>query len=786
MSRARSWAYALLAVLGAARLLLHSSPYGDVFAKMKMVVSDVVVGRNYNNIDGAKSSSSSYSYDEFRSYDRNYDKIVFRGAREWYEYWSYASSSSKNDYEMTRSSAEYDDDRETAPDVDASSSPSRHVHDDYVISVVESVTEEALNHVYDMKRRYESVGALPDFYSRGIGWIWDRLGMALTVVVTGDLVIIDEKDKPDVGASETTTLHLHSGPISIFVVDTIGRIECGSGVDDPDWMVVQPPLTMWIRACGSEIFAGIAMPHNLITSNLCAWRYDFHPTYDGVYSIHAKVLTYNGFVDMLANGCTTRDVPSRNDESFDGQVIRTGGTGASDEEQLVALLAMNAEFVRDVASMGNYTHHRGIRGFKFYGIEDACCTACARSRNCKMYSIPGALYFDECELYFDGIEDDVDFLDRDYGSFLGRERNYSYTRQDPLEFPSIRGRRGRGRRKLAISSDELNKVTWPVKMNPLQGFPPRRGANDTPGVEVSYFLGCGWSSLMSFESPCHYPSDDLVFGSGQKVNVVPNPKITADAPEYAVNELRSCLLVDERLDVSNGRWVRYPYPDASFCGSSEYDTNDGQFTIFRFRYFGDKDPICWHRDDLTQIANGCAEPGCKFVVNHRWMTDLKRDSKWFGWWKSYSCDYREMGDADIQRCIDLKNISKIETRGASLKNVVDSYMSQKLQNINMTTNTNNIVILDTLKMPHLLWHKSVNEHRNDLMNDFPNVTANGGGEYYFLSGFTFTSEREPHVQIDRSLQFSKMAYDILTPKGYKMINAFDVTAAFAFDTDGQV
>ncbi len=278
----------------------------------------------------------------------------------------------------------------------------------------------------------------------------------------------------------------------------------------------------------------------------------------------------------------------------------------------------------------------------------------------------------------------------------------------------------------------------------------------------------------------------LVFGSGQKVRVISSPYKDANASDYAVNNLPSCLLGDERLDISNGRWVRYPYPDDSFCGSSIRDSSDGSFTIFRLQYFGDKDPICWHRDDLTQIANDCAEPGCRFVVDHRWMTDLKRDSKWFGWWKSYTCDYREMGDANIQQCIDLKKISKIETRGASLKAVVDSYLSQKLKNINMTTNSSNIVVLDTLKMPHLLWHKSVNEHRNDLMNDFPNVTADGEQEYYFLSGFTFTSEREPHVQIDRSLQFSKLAYDILVPKGYKMINAFDVTAAFAFDTDGQV
>ena len=342
--------------------------------------------------------------------------------------------------------------------------------------------------------------------------------MVLTVVVVGNFAadtIDDEKDYAD-DESDATMLHLHAGPISIFVVDTIGGIECDGDIDDPNWTDVQPPLTMWVRASGtspslpssssssssyggsnmngSEIFAGIALPHNLKSSTLCAWRYDLHPTYDDTYSIHVKVLTFDGFVDSIAKPCATRNVPSRDDELFDGQQIQAGADG---DEQVAELLAMNAEFVEGLASDGNYAHHRGIRGFKFYGIEDGCCAACSRARNCRMYSIPGALYLDECELYFDDVVDDVDFSDRvDGGVYLGRKRNYSYTRQDPRDFPNIRGRR----RELAISSDEIKKTTWPVKMNPLRGFPYQRGANDTSsGGEVSYFLGCGWSSLMSFE-----------------------------------------------------------------------------------------------------------------------------------------------------------------------------------------------------------------------------------------------------------------------------------------------
>lgn len=92
------------------------------------------------------------------------------------------------------------------------------------------------------------------------------------------------------------------------------------------------------------------------------------------------------------------------------------------------------------------------------------------------------------------------------------------------------------------------------------------------------------------------------------------------------------------------------------------------------------------------------------------------------------------------------------------------------------------VMLDSLQMPHLIWGKNQEEYLSHL-SSLPNVTEDV--EHYFVTGFYYTSEREPHVQIDRSLAYSQMAWEILLPKGYKMLNAFDVTAAFSFDTAGQ-
>lgn len=313
-----------------------------------------------------------------------------------------------------------------------------------------------------------------------------RLDMVLTVVVAGDFA--DSTSR----TNDADTLPLHSGHMTIFIVDTIGNRKCGGEGDL--WIDVQPPLTMWVRANGrstngeGEIFAGTALPHRLQSpTSRCAWRYDFDPMYAGIYSIHVKVLNFNGFYDSLNKTCLTKEVPSRNDQ-FDSQTFN-----ASLQGDLENLEAMNYEFVNELAENGNYSHHRGLSGFKMYDMVNTCCEACKRSRNCKMFTVPGAFYFDECELYFDRVRDDVDFSDRDSGYFLGRDRNYSYVGQDPSDFPMSRRRRRR-RRKLVVSPYEIRKTTWPVKQHPMQGFPPAGAAG-----AVTYFIGCGWSSTLMFE-----------------------------------------------------------------------------------------------------------------------------------------------------------------------------------------------------------------------------------------------------------------------------------------------
>lgn len=642
-----------------------------------------------------------------------YKNNIFPRSQEWYQQWTHASKKKQN------------------------SISNDHLHDDTVVVATSQTSANALLHYSNMKQRYASVQALPDFYARGIGWIHDRLGMGLTAIIVGGR-----------WHDNGTKIHLHNndGPVSIFIVDTIGTVKCNG--DNESWMDIQPPLTMWVRVYGmtpsastneTEIFAGTALPHNLQSSALCAWRYDFVPRNEGHYSINVKVLTFNGFADPLSSPC----IAYNNTANLENYEI---------------------EHVMDE----HYLHHRGVHGFKFYGPEGACCDACKRARNCKMFSFPGRLKLDHCELYFDYVADDVDFLDRDSGLYLGRYRNYSYVKQDPNDFQSIQTRR------LALSPDEITAKEW------------RSPPGQTEAVDITYFIGCGWSALMSLEHPCHYPSDDLVFGSGEKFELVIDNSVNQEVINSPDTDtlLPPCIMDDEKLDMSNGRWVRHPFPDDSDCPPIEADTSTS-WQGFKPKYYGDR-PKCWHRDNITLISNECAEGDCGLVIGHRWVTDLKREMNWYGWWQPFKCQYHDMGDNEIQQCVDKKQIARIDLKGMSIRNIIGGYLEPKMANIKMMNETSNLIVtLDTLAMPHLLWGKSINEHVEALHN-FPDVPTDIEIESYFVSGFYYTSEREPHVTVDRSLQYSKLAYDILTPKGYKMINAFDVTAAFAYDTDGQV
>ena len=175
--------------------------------------------------------------------------------------------------------------------------------------------------------------------------------MILTVVVPGN------------ANHNANATNLQPRPTSVFIVDTVGKMECDGKIEN------HPPLTMWVRANGPEIFAGTALPHAMRNSNRCAWLYSFDARSPGDYKIHVKVLTFNGFAKFNGTGdCNIEKLTPRNDSLFDSQKY-LNDTAPDDEKKkdLAKLETMNAEFVREMAENGNFSHHRGLSGFKMYG-----------------------------------------------------------------------------------------------------------------------------------------------------------------------------------------------------------------------------------------------------------------------------------------------------------------------------------------------------------------------------------------------------------------------------------
>ena len=290
-----------------------------------------------------------------RSFESN--QTIFSGAREWSDYWMLVSKTTL-----------HGDDND-------------HKHDDYVIERSKSEAGAVLQHFTDMKGRYQSVRALPDFYAHGLGWVEDRLGMMLATIVTGAAT-----DKNDIDNSNGTVT-LEEGIASIFIVDTVGKLKCGGGANstNSNWTEYQPPLTMWVRANGPEIFAGTALPHLLLPKarsnkqeqHRCTWRYNFKAV-PGEYSLHVKLLTFNGFANFNNEKCQKEQVPE--DPVKRSEIFHVQNYNMSHPEELETLEKMNTVFVNEFALENNFSHHRGLEGFKVYDPFDGCCEACARAR----------------------------------------------------------------------------------------------------------------------------------------------------------------------------------------------------------------------------------------------------------------------------------------------------------------------------------------------------------------------------------------------------------------------
>jgi hypothetical protein len=278
-----------------------------------------------------------------------------------------------------------------------------------------------------------------------------------------------------------------------------------------------------------------------------------------------------------------------------------------------------------------------------------------------------------------------------------------------------------------------------------------------------------------------YPADSFSFQAKEDKTEMLLPKCTQK--DEVVTSGRYTMPTDR------GRWVRLPWPDPSTCPMpmEKDDEFSGKFLINK--HDGAR-PTCWHRDDLSVIGMACIEYCAHREFHHPWFSRLKTEKQWNGVYKRYNCDYVELTDTELQQCVNERKITSVKLEGASISAFYNMYVGQRLAGIQMYNASSSPdpsqyldVVLSTLAFPHVLWHMTMQGWEQTL-DEIPAVQPNE--EKYFLSGFYYSSEREPHVTVEHSEQLTRMAYDKLTPKGWTMINAFDLSAAFTYDTATQM
>ena len=505
--------------------------------------------------------------------------------------------------------------------------------------------------------------------------------------------------------------------------------------------------TLWVRVAGPEIHGGSAIAENKTTMNWfgdkqeCHWEFPFQLQVPGDYHVDVRILSYNGYAPANV-GC------EKHEKTFD-------------------------------VDLDAYPISVGFLGFKFYSPWESCCDICAREPGCVYWTTPPLTRtspnkrLNGCELFF--------------------HENTS------IPSPAL------PTRKWMEESPHVQE-TFVSEFKHHPHFPPLKNLSKPfihgkpHGQETSYFAGCGWSFWHTQDYPClNNALDDSVDVYPSSVFTLEQYKNTsASAIARNVQEhttLPQCTQDDEvpmsafTTPMDSGRWVRLPW-NMSTCKPMSFDKDPATKALkFVITDHDGENPICWHRDDLSKIGHVMAEVRAHLEYHHPWLSKVHEDKKWFAVWKRYNCDYMEFTDKELQKCVNDRHISRIQIEGASIAAILRLYMEQRLRTITLFNTASDPlakpldVTLSTLKVPHVLWHDKQSEYSKAIEKMGP--TVNEGEEKYFVTGFYYSSEREPFVTVEHAQELSLVMQKELIPRGWKMINGFDVTAALTYDVAGQ-
>jgi hypothetical protein len=161
-------------------------------------------------------------------------------------------------------------------------------------------------------------------------------------------------------------------------------------------------------------------------------------------------------------------------------------------------------------------------------------------------------------------------------------------------------------------------------------------------------------------------------------------------------------------------------------------------------------------------------------------------SDWYGVWRERSCDYLQFTDDQLQQCVTSKKISAFHVEGASISEFLKVLLDQRLSTITLYPNTLNAtdsteVTVTTLALLHHTMN--TNAQFREYLSRLRNATEQR--PIYYMSAFYTSSEREPYTHLERVKALSELSDEVLVPKGYAPMNAFDPSAAWTFDVDVQ-
>jgi hypothetical protein len=217
----------------------------------------------------------------------------------------------------------------------------------------------------------------------------------------------------------------------------------------------------------------------------------------------------------------------------------------------------------------------------------------------------------------------------------------------------------------------------------------------------------------------------------------------------------------------------------------------GQFSVYR--YDGDQ-PRCYHRENIPAIGNRCVEMNCRLIrPTSIWTSRFRRRPPadplaptWWGVWRERGCDYAEFTDEQLQRCVDAKKIASIRVDGRSIASYLTAYVNQRVQRLQLFGNGTEHpealkVTLTTLHMLHRV--RDSNEMIREQLRSLENATARH--HIYYVHSFYTSSEREMYTHVNRLEALNRITDEELPPKGYRPLNAFDLSAAWTYDSATQ-